>query len=278
MLQMNLFAGPELPNDKGPDVQLDQKHRPDLSLIALAVAPPNARDAAGLGEWLAEQLGKPVHLTLTANRSTMLSYREQGDGLHLRLHEFFAAATPKVLWALAALLASEDLEAVGVVDRFINDQCARLIVEPRPVQPQGRFHDLGEILDEVNTCFFHNECGVRITWGQAGSRRYRRSIQLGSYVSQEKLIRIHPCLDQAWVPRQYVAWIVFHETLHEVMGTRASATGNRRSLHPPEFSALEETFPNYRECKQWENDNLYRLLRFNPRAKPLTPPHPRQSE
>ena len=36
-------------------------------------------------------------------------------------------------------------------------------------------------------------------------------MELGSCVSHENRIRVHPCLHQAFVPRQYVAWVVFHE-------------------------------------------------------------------
>jgi hypothetical protein len=126
----------------------------------------------------------------------------------------------------------------------------------------GRFHDLQTILSELNRDFFHGACEAQVTWGSAGGRRYRRSIQLGSYASQERLIRIHPCLDQAFVPRNYVAWVVFHEMLHEVFGVERNR--GRRTIHPPEFTVIEQTFPGYQECKTWEADNLHRLLRFRP--------------
>jgi hypothetical protein len=217
-----------------------------------------------LGRWLAARVGKPVRVTFTNNRSTMLSCREALDAFHLRLHRFFSVAPPRVLEALAGYLGGS-AQAGRIVDQYIHEQSADLEIEPRAVRPRGRFHDLKEIFDELNRKFFHGACDARITWGSAGSRRYRRTIQLGSYVSQERLIRVHPCLDQAFVPRQYVAWVVFHEMLHEVFGV--DRRGGRRTIHPPEFGALEQTFPGYLECKQWEADNLHRLLRYRSGAR-----------
>jgi hypothetical protein len=82
------------------------------------------------------------------------------------------------------------------------------------------------------------------------------------YVADQGLIRIHPALDQAFVPRHYVAWIVFHELLHEVFGVEKR--GSRRCVHPPEFQAIEQTYPHYLACKTWEERNLHRLLRYRP--------------
>jgi hypothetical protein len=231
-----------------------------------ASQPLDPGDPGQLGQWLSARVGKPVAVTFTGNRSTMLSCREKPDVLLLRLHRFFCEAPAPVLEGLAAFLGGSSVGG-RIVDAFIHEQSEELEVAPRSVHPAGRFHDLQEILNELNAEFFHDACRARITWGKAGNRRYRRSIQLGSYVSQEKLIRLHPCLDQAFVPRRYVAWVVFHEMLHEVFGV--DRKGSRRTIHPPEFGALEATFPGFRECKQWEADNLHRLLRYRaPRKRP----------
>jgi hypothetical protein len=229
---------------------------------AVAVEPDRRPTADELAAWLAARLGRAVRLVLTNNRSTLLSYREDGGVIHLRLHRFFLNAGTRELEAMARFLSDDDREAGAVVDAFIEDQLEQVRVAPRKLRGKGRFHDLDEILTELNARFFHDKCEVAITWGHAGTRRYRRSIQLGSYSSHERLIRVHPSLDQAFVPRAYVAWVVFHEMLHEVLGVERGRV--RRKLHPPEFSALEESYPGYAECKQWEQENLHRLLSFRP--------------
>ena len=79
--------------------------------------------------------------------------------------------------------------------------------------------------------------------------------------ADEQLIVIHPSLDQAFVPEYYVAWIVFHEMLHDVYGVEQKR--HRRVVHPPEFGVLEQSFPDFARAKDWEAHNLDRLLRFH---------------
>ena len=214
---------------------------------------------------LSRYTGRSLRCTFTRNRSTMISYREHPGGtLDVRLHHMFLEAPDPVLAALAVFLTGRDKRAAAVIDGFIR---ARQAEAPPPdvrCSPQGRFHDLRALFDRLNAAYFHGACVARITWGNAGSRRYRRSIQLGCYVRGESLIRVHPCLDQAFVPAFYVAWIVFHEMLHEVFGVERH--GSRHSVHPPEFVAIEQTYPDYARCKAWEEQNLPRLLRFRPAA------------
>lgn len=211
---------------------------------------------------LSRYAGRAVHVTFTQNRSTMISFRDLRDALDVRLHHMFLDAPDGVLAALAVFLTGRDKRAAAVIDGYIR---ARQAEAPPPevrCAPVGRFHDLRALFDRLNAQFFHGACVSRITWGSAGSRRYRRSIQLGCYVRSESLIRIHPCLDQAFVPEFYVAWIIFHEMLHEVFGVER--VGSRHSVHPPEFVAVEQTYPDYARCKAWEEQNLPRLLRFRP--------------
>jgi hypothetical protein len=226
----------------------------------LAPAVVSAGDALGLAEWLTARLGKPIELVLTRNRSTLLSWRERRGVLEVRAHRAFLVAAEPEREALARVLAGNDRRASRLLDRFLGEVSLDGDAPPRPVVTAGRFHDLASILAELNARFFHGACRARITWGSAGSRGYRRSIQLGCYVARERLIRIHPSLDQVFVPRQYVAWVVFHEMLHETLGIAEHSP--RRTLHPPELRALEETFPSFAECKAWEEQNLHRLLRF----------------
>jgi predicted metal-dependent hydrolase len=91
----------------------------------------------------------------------------------------------------------------------------------------------------------------------------RRSIKLGSYHASERLIRIHPALDQPFVPEYFIAFVIFHEMLHERIGTTRQGHG-RRCVHPPEFRALEARFPSAAEALRWEKENLGKLLRYKP--------------
>ena len=218
-----------------------------------------------VAQWLHAELQRPLRVTWTTNRSTFLSSAERKGTLFVRLHRVFAAATGADLDAVVQYFRNGDRHALQRLRAFIAQRPPLSATRPPPpLRPKGRFHDLAEILAEVNREFFHTACRARITWGHAGRRRSRRTIQLGCFVKGEGLIRVHPALDQAFVPRRYVAWVVFHEVLHDVLGVERRRS--RRSLHPPEFAALETTFPEFAACKAWEREHLHRLLRFRKRA------------
>lgn len=213
-------------------------------------------------KWLSSRLARPSQVYFTKNRSTMMSWREHQGVLTLRLHKMFQSA-PNLVWeALVSYIGAQDAVAGRVLDRFIQTN-PREIESAAEGTALGQCFDLREIFSATNAEFFHNGCLASITWGRAGSTgkgKARRSIILGSYSERENLIRIHPCLDQAFVPRFYLGWVVYHEMLHEVLGVEQ--TGVRRRVHTPEFIILEESFPQFAEAKAWEKTHLSRLLRF----------------
>lgn len=232
------------------------------------VATARAADLSAdeLAQRLTSLTGRFAVVRFTENRATMLSFRQREGRLQVRVHRAFASASEVEILALARYLTSRDREAGRMLDTFLRQTRAAVATpsRPAPLRTQGRFFDLAVVHAQANTTYFHGACTSRITWGSAGSKRYRRSIQLGCYVRDDHLIRVHPSLDQDFVPRYYVDWIVFHELLHEVFGVD-DVRGGRRSLHPPEFRACEESHPAHGIAKRWEHDNLHRLLRYRPR-------------
>ena len=221
---------------------------------------------------LARRIGRPVSLTLTNNRSTMVSAREnRATGmLELRVHRMFAAAPPPVVDALADWLrGSRSKRAADMVDRFIAEHRHAL---PRPrtatvrLCTRGAVHDLARIYAAVNTTDFDGAVDCPITWGKLPTVRRRRSIRLGSYVPEYHLIRIHPLLDQPFVPEWFVAFIVFHEMLHAHLGIETTPSGRRR-IHSPAFVARERAHPNFARATAWLDNpaNLKRLLGPVPR-------------
>jgi hypothetical protein len=86
-----------------------------------------------------------------------------------------------------------------------------------PLPNRGRYHDLEMILTDLRAQYFPHCAGVTIRWGRWSGRTRVRSMRFGAYLPAEKLIRIHPALDQAFVPRSFVEFIVYHELLHHVI-------------------------------------------------------------
>ena len=83
---------------------------------------------------------------------------------------------------------------------------------------------------------------------------------MGSYSVEDRLIRIHPTLDSSDVPRYYLAWIVYHEMLHQKHGI--PELGGRRCYHPPSFLAEERLYDEYERAHRFELQYRQRLLMY----------------
>ncbi|HOZ49742.1 MAG TPA: hypothetical protein PLO37_12620 [Candidatus Hydrogenedentes bacterium] len=209
-----------------------------------------------------------VRLTVTDNRSRMIVARPDSHRkiINLRLHHMFLTAPPEVVCALGHWIAHPRSSVAGeTVDRFIREHqhCIRPAVRrPPQLRTQGHHFDLQAIFDELNASQFGNAVTASITWGSMpATRRTRRfSIRFGSYIEEDNLVRIHPLLDQDFVPSFFVRYIVFHEMLHAYVGF-ARTPGGRRRIHSPEFQRLERSFPDYGRSLAWQEANLGRLLR-----------------
>jgi hypothetical protein len=213
---------------------------------------------------LREKLQKRLSVVITNNRHTMLSLRTRNGAVEARLHGMFLGAPDSVLGAMARYLQTRDALSSRLLDEFIKNH-SHLIQRNKhrngPLPTQGENFDLKEIFQDINRRFFGGLVTAEITWGRnASAAKYRSTIKLGSYSLEEKLIRIHPALDQACVPRYFVEWIVYHEMLHHVVPIPIK--GNRRCFHSDEFRAREKLFPDHERASRWERDNLHLLLGF----------------
>jgi hypothetical protein len=203
-----------------------------------------------------------VVLSITDNRHSIISHSCEGGILRARIHHMFLDAPTLVIDALVRYVIKGDRDASVYVGQFIELNGARLARRSRsvPLTTKGKHHDLLTMMQELNTRYFNGAMTAMITWGTSGkSSGARRTIKLGSYNSVDRLIRVHPVLDRPWVPRYFVAFIVYHEMLHHVMP--ASRGLGRRMLHPPEFRARERGFKHFERACKWERSHLARLLR-----------------
>lgn len=208
--------------------------------------------------------GKALQLTLTDNRYSMVAVRRLPDGYRVRLHRMFAAAEPRLVRALARYVVHNDARASALLGEHIERHKHQIRQQPRQtrtlvLRTAGAHHDLQVIFDALNQAHFGGALDARITWGPAAKARgRRRSIKMGSFSVEDRIIRIHPALDQPDVPGYFVAWIVFHEMLH---GKHAVVrVGGRRCFHPPAFLDDERGFPDYERATAWERANIDKLL------------------
>jgi len=212
---------------------------------------------------LSAQLGLPVRLSVTDNRSTMVSFRRAPSTLRLRIHHMFLDAPEGVVSAIADYAGRGRAAAGRLLDEYIKVQ-QPLIRKDRgaaggALDPVGRCFDLQSIFNAMNEKHFQGGISARIGWGRMPAKRRRRSIRLGVYDHQTREIRIHPSLDRPEVPRFFIEFIVFHEMLHQLFPS--GAEGSRRIHHPRGFRDREKAFPHYAAALRWERENLSLLLR-----------------
>jgi hypothetical protein len=208
--------------------------------------------------------GKGLELAITNNHYSMISVRRRPDGYRLRIHRMFAGCEARVVRALARYVVHNDRRASALLGEYI--EAHQHIIKAQPRRPRqvtlrtaGHHHDLRGIFDHLNRLMFDGKLDARITWGAvSGKRKRRRSIKMGSFSVEDRLIRIHPLLDSSDVPDYFVAWIVFHEMLHGKHDVVRQ--GHRRIFHSAAFLADERAFPEFERATAWERANLDRLL------------------
>ena len=254
---------PEVARERGPVLV------PEMSLRAVEPREPlhlesHKETARRLAAAIRDVTRRTVALHVTDNKRVLISQKREGDRLVVRVHHVFLRAEPAVLDALARYVHRRDAKDGALIDAFLSRESDYLRRSRNrrktATRPQGKVHDLESILDEVARDHFDETISLpRITWGKrSGVARKRRSIQLGTYECEESLIRIHPALDREWVPRIYVAFIVYHELLHHLIPP--VERGGKLHVHTAEFRRLERRFTAYDEARRFERENLSRLL------------------
>ncbi|MDE0839674.1 MAG: DUF45 domain-containing protein [Kiritimatiellae bacterium] len=201
----------------------------------------------------------PVDVTVTQNRVTMVSIAYPPLGpIRLRVHRAFLAAPLDVRIALKQYCRTRRKAAWTVVAAYARDIGDDSDERAKPKRrssvagrTKGRLFDLDQIFKDVNVTFFSGRLKCQIEWGRDRNtqRRGRRSksIRYGSWNPTAQTIRIHPRLDDARVPFEFVRYIIFHEMLHIVVPSELS--NGRRIDHPPAYRKLEAQYPNFEQMK-----------------------------
>ncbi|MBA2663637.1 MAG: hypothetical protein H0U74_15210 [Bradymonadaceae bacterium] len=215
-------------------------------------------EAQALHRSLERELGV-VDLVLTDNRRRMVSSRKRKNRYVVRIHHMFIGCDHATADALIGLARGQGEESRELIRAYIDEHRDEIRFEQDADnrQSDGAHHDLQSMLDVIRA-----ELGldgfedIAITWGRDG--RGRRSIRFGSYDFDQRLIRVHPVLDQDWVPDFFVAFIVYHEILHAVHPPNRN--NSRRCVHTPEFREMEMRYAHYNEALAWEHLNIHKLL------------------
>ncbi|MDG1051378.1 MAG: hypothetical protein P8R46_14310 [Planctomycetota bacterium] len=264
-----------MPARRGTRSRRTPQPRPSAR-IAEPTDSPAAWCEADWSRFLTDRFELPIEVSFGRSRSAPVQARafEAADGQtgwQLRLHRMFASAPEEVRDALAKWLRAgrRARKAGPILDDWIHDQVASL---PRrtakvSIEPAGNVHDLetlalplivGEFANDFRPRGPHER--PRITWGRRARSKSRRSLRLGSFEPESRVVRIHPVLDQRAVPAWFVTFVLKHELLHSVLPSYRDAKG-KWVHHGPEFRGRESAWLEYESALRWERQNLPRLIR-----------------
>jgi predicted metal-dependent hydrolase len=244
--------------------KLASPHRQSATQVAV-LDRPKAPDSERLQAKLRELIDPYLVLKLTQNISTMISSKRRGRVLYVRAHQMFTEAPAEVVEALATFVGKEKMnkQHARLLDDWIESKRSIIAAqrEQEIARPYGEFHDLQGRFEKMNQKYFLGKIDAQITWSTAAQKQRRQSIQMGSYSDELKLIRIHPALDQKWVPQYFVDFVIYHEMLHQVHPRRLGAPKGC-TVHTPAFRRAENQFEQIEKAKSFEALHLKRLLHY----------------
>jgi len=218
---------------------------------------------------IAAALDKHVSVSFGRARTQPVRATFDNGSVSVRLHAFFEKAPKNIIDDLAAWLRSgrRARNACARLDAWIDGQLASMPKRrPRNGSARGFVHDLDPLAASLFEEEFSDDFAAHPrpswTWGKRGKSRARRSLQLGCYVRDAHLVRIHAVLDQAAVPAWFVRFVLFHEILH------AALPGEGRP-HGPAFRERERAHPDYPAAVAWQKKHLDSLIRSARRGVPM---------
>jgi len=209
-------------------------------------------DEYSLRRYLEMKTDNSISIFITDNSASMLSVRNRGNSVRVRLHRIFLSADAGVLEEMADFIKSKK-GRTPQIRHFINRNSHLLRMRPPArvaINTEGKCYDLSVIFNSLNEEYFGGRISAAITWGRGCLKRAARKRTLGSYSHHNKLIRINPLLDTLKVPRYFLEHVVYHEMLHADMGVET--VRGRRSVHSREFREREKVFKQHCRAMEWE--------------------------
>ncbi|MGC4003309.1 MAG: hypothetical protein QM811_09305 [Pirellulales bacterium] len=181
----------------------------------------------------------PVVLSITDNRHSIISHAVKQGASHARIHHMFLDAPPRVIDALVRYVTRDEKSASLLVGNYIEANSARLARrrpraiplhgEGRPARPPRHLRGPESSLLQWRLPRAHH-VGQEAA-SDAPTGRARRSSWGATRASSDSSASIR-CSIRPWVPRYFVAYVVYHEMLHHMIpsarGSRARSAANAR--------------------------------------------------
>ena len=227
--------------------------------------PCDTDDVRAIETRLRSLLKAPLCVIITDNTHSIISVKGTRNAYTLRLHHMFLEAPEPVLVSLAGYISGRSKGVRKKLRAFIKDNEGKIKRRAEPRNPrkikittQGKHADLRDSFQRLNRDFFESGNTCRITWGNRRKKKRQKSVRLGSYSPETKIIRINPILDRRGVPDYVLDDVVYHEMLHHHLGTKRR--NGRTSCHHKTFREMEKRFSHSDRAQRWIRNNLHRLL------------------
>ena len=204
----------------------------------------------------------PIHVRFRRFTSLNTTIRLRQGEIHVSLSDLLEGAPESVLRAIAHILLAKLYSSISrkriPIDpahnlrykRFASSAAVTRQTElirtargsKRYFGPEGRYFHLEEVFDSLNARFFGGLLGrPELTWSEHHAKR-----SLGHYDAAHNTIVVSRVFDRPSSPRYAIEYLLYHEMLH--LKHPVKARGLRRSVHPREFKAEEERFPQLKEA------------------------------
>lgn len=179
--------------------------------------------------------------------------RRAGGALHLRLNLGFLGAPAELLGrAVRGARGRRRSDDRAAWDGWSRGEAFAAVVAELDAltggarhQPGGRVWDLDALYAELDAAFFEGRVErPALAWSRRPARR-----RLGRYVAALDQVEISSALDDPAVPREVVAWVLYHEVLHKIVPGRWE--GGRLVVHSSEFRVQERLFPDWQRVERW---------------------------
>lgn len=193
------------------------------------------------------------------HQASLYRTRIEGDGVRLTASEAFISAPDEVLEALACVaLVGKVSPYIDTINRFVDGEefgeallSIDLLGMPGSASARGRHHDLEQSFSRVNAAYFDGKTPrPRLTWNRTVTVR-----KLGHYQPATDTLMVSMSLDSPEVPEWVLDFVMYHEMLHKMMGTRV--TNGRRYSHTQAFREAERRYAHYQEAQDFLKTNLH---------------------
>lgn len=175
------------------------------------------------------------------------------QSVSLKINEGFIHASEEVFQALVeCTLFGKTQERTRLIRSFASSEeysavllDLDLIAEVITENPQGNFYNLNELFEQLNNEYFAaNLVKPRLTWSHI--KTYRK---FGHYEPARDRVVISTTLDSANVPKFVTEFVLYHELLHKLHGTKW--VNGKRMVHTTEFRTDEKKFKFYAQADGW---------------------------